>query len=432
MSSQPYSHSHPLLHSDAKGPKPSSGPSALPPSPQLAGPSVTHRMKAVSPTTPPVLRVYRIYSPTLSPSPSFLNAPSGGGERDVPCVISSPVRGLGLGHSLELPSTFGQIYVGQEFAAYVGTLNPRTGISKGGNDGGSVKRLHVSTILQSPNGRRFDLTPKKMCVSNLNNSRLHQIEKEVDGRKNYLDQLDVNHVMDMVIKAMLEEEGTYTLKVTVRYGHEKEQIKPMRKFYKFVVARAVELKTTKMVRAKRSRGDDVNTAPPSLFVQIEAVNLTDSFLTIQSVEYISPRNNACLKGKIVNLKQNCDEDNFLLNLFDTSGFMEGGASKKYILEIKILDQDITDDEDDAKQEHEQPIANEMIARGGIAVGDDLGKIKLCWKKSMGEEGRVYTEALHCPPCTISPSSFHPSKAVSAQKKKKLVNQITAILYMARA
>jgi len=69
-----------------------------------------------------------------------------------------------------------------------------------------------------------------------------------------------------------------------------------------------------------------------------------------------------------------------VELYDESGRLDPGESKRYLFEVKA--------------------ASESAALRGIASGDELGKAIVTWYKAMGEAGRIASTFVYCPPSAV--------------------------------
>ncbi|CAM9247688.1 unnamed protein product [Scytosiphon promiscuus] len=183
----------------------------------------------MAPTPPdtseqPTLRVMRLYKPRLDgrrvlPSCSVAAAPS----EAVP-TVSTGEGNFALGSALKLPDSFGNIYLGETFTAYISVLNHMSSTV--------LVNASLSAKLQSPTGRA-DLEDRRMARG------------ASVSRPNPAPLLSPSENLDMIVEHTLGELGTHTLRVTVRYqvagDPEGSEPRSMRKFYRFSVMNPVNM-----------------------------------------------------------------------------------------------------------------------------------------------------------------------------------------------
>mmetsp|Transcript_2945 Transcript_2945/g.5521 ORF Transcript_2945/g.5521 Transcript_2945/m.5521 type:complete len:501 (+) Transcript_2945:119-1621(+) len=312
----------------------------------------------------PMLKVMRLQSPDLA----FRSTPS----------LTSPV----LSSALILPDSFGVIHIGETFTAYIGALNVNPTLH--------VQNLSISATLQTPTRNvpmpsilenKFPMTPQER----LNYKPIHI--KPQEG-------------VDAIISRPLEETGQHMLRVEVSYGgldptqqsllqgdmtnqydatgqNDNNGRKFFRKFYRFHVSSPLH------IRELTLRGGE-STCFVSLAVEnaapIEsgcAGGLTVSQNTFQ------PCHGLCAQ-KIQNLPSLPDSQKTAVELFDDSGRLNPGESKRYMFEVKA--------------------SSENATLKGIAMGDELGKAVITWYKTMGEAGRIASTFIYCPSCAIASES----------------------------
>jgi hypothetical protein len=178
------------------------------------------------------------------------------------------VGGGALSCALSLPDSFGQIFVGETFAAYLGVINPEP--ADGGYPGGRglpIKWLTVSAKLITPT-KRYDLITKQVDDdSNSNASSSNQAPPKPQAAP-----VDVpaGGAIDMILSKSLDSVGTHTLRVSVLYGN--QQV--LRKFYRFSVDLPLQIKS------QVGRLDD-----RSVVVQADVKNLTEDGLTITDAQF---------------------------------------------------------------------------------------------------------------------------------------------------
>jgi hypothetical protein len=201
--------------------------------------------------------------------------------------------------------------------------------------------------------------------------------------------------LDAIISRPLEETGQHMLRVEVSYGgpdptqgsllqgdmvdqydtiqNDDNSRKFFRKFYRFHVSSPL------YIRELTLRGGE-STCFVSLAVEnaapIEsgcAGGLTVSQNTFQPCHGLSAQ-------KIQTSSTVPDSQKTAVELYDDSGRLNPGESKRYMFEVKA--------------------SSENAEIKGIAMGDELGKAVITWHKTMGEAGRIASTFIYCPPCTI--------------------------------
>ncbi|CAM9665395.1 unnamed protein product [Ectocarpus sp. 12 AP-2014] len=172
----------------------------------------------------PTLRVMRLYKPRLD------------GRRVLPpCSVataSDPISSgsttgegdFALSSALKLPDSFGNIYLGETFTAYISVLNHMSTTV--------LVNASLSAKLQSPTGRA-DLEDRRTARG------------ASVSRPNPAPLLSPSENLDMIVEHTLEELGTHTLRVTVKYhvagDPEGSEPRSMRKFYRFSVMNPVSV-----------------------------------------------------------------------------------------------------------------------------------------------------------------------------------------------
>ncbi len=197
MASQPLSPSYNSGNPNANAN--AGGPSNLPPPPSA--------VEVVQPT----VRVMRLYKPCmhlLSTTPL------------IPPTLDTDNKGAGIAISsyLLLPDSFGEIFMGETFSAYIAVVN--------GSDITSFNEVYLSVRLQTSNAS-YDLMDFRAS----------------DGQgSGYTKVLNPNGSLDLVVRHTLTELGTHTLRVSVQYLNSPlgglnqsgaADPKTLRKFYRF-------------------------------------------------------------------------------------------------------------------------------------------------------------------------------------------------------
>jgi len=298
----------------------------------------------------PMLKVMRIQSPELAststPSPS---SPS-------------------LSSNLILPDSFGVIHIGETFTAYLGAINV--------SNSTIVTHLSIAATLQTPT-RRFSMP------SVLENKYPNTPQE----RQNYQPIiLEPNVGIDAIVSRSLEETGQHILRVEVSYGgpdprpgpilndeHNPNPRKMLRKFYRFHVSSPLHIKEL-TVRGGES----------TCFVSIAVENAAPvesgpaGGLTISQNDF-QPYN-GLVAQRIQPTPSTPHSKKTAVELYDESGRLNPGDSRRYMFEVKA--------------------ASEDAAMRGIARGDELGKAIVTWHKAMGEAGRIASTFVYCPPSAV--------------------------------
>ena len=146
----------------------------------------------------PTLRVMRLYKPSLSQKnlePYFGGADAmHGGPRSV----LSRADDFGLGKALLLPDSFGNIYLGQTFCAYVSVLN---------HHGEPLTNVTCEAKLSTPTAR--------ITLAGLRAPHAAAPGESARQDATASGALESGEALDMVVEAPLRSTGTHTLQVTV-------------------------------------------------------------------------------------------------------------------------------------------------------------------------------------------------------------------------
>jgi len=276
----------------------------------------------------PTLKVMRLQKPEMDMTKAGTLSNSG-------CLLNS---------ALCLPDSFGVIYVGETFTAYLGALN----VSKQLN----VKNLTVTAQLQTPS-HRWHLDSK--ILDNCNDLAP---EKGIDD----------------IVSHALEEAGQHILRVEVGYSGNGGSPKSLRKFYRFQVSNPLVISEL-----------TYRTGDSSCFVSISLQNNgheSKCGLTISSAEFNAAPGLVAEKidGKTKPSVSNSSHRSRGIDLFDNSGRLEPGDSKRYIFKVTIPTTQ----------------SSSVSSIKGIAAGDELGKAVFTWSKACGEMGRMGSSPIICP------------------------------------
>ena len=149
---------------------------------------------------------------------------------------------------LLLPDSFGDIYTGELFSAYVAVVN--------GNQDSLFTQVTLSVRLQTTN-----------AIHDLSDSR--PVQNEISGVAKVLNPSDA---LDVVVKHTLTELGTHTLRVSVEYSSRYfSETKTLRKFYRFNVLQPLQITS------------DANDIGDRVLVQTLITNTTKSPLYVEEV-----------------------------------------------------------------------------------------------------------------------------------------------------
>jgi hypothetical protein len=201
----------------------------------------------------PTVRVMRLYKPGLHTQASFsplemaLGDCSSVSTRDADCADFS------ISPYLLLPDSFGDIYLGENFSAYVAVVN--------GTDGIFFSNVSMQLHLLSTNST--------IELEDMRASPKDTVETEGIS-------LAANEYRDKVIMRSLSELNTHTLRVTVQFaiGRGSKEMKTMRKFYRFNV-----LQPLLMTTSLRKMGAKVA-------VQCSVTNSTQTPLFIEGTQFV--------------------------------------------------------------------------------------------------------------------------------------------------
>lgn len=335
----------------------------------------------------PILKVMRLQAPDLScPSSGSLGTPA----------LPSP--------ALSLPDSFGVIYIGETFTAYLGILNP--------SPKHSISQLSAVVQLKTPTRDHITL-PCHMDTSSTTTSSL-------PSSKGGGVTLAPLQFVNAIVSRSLEEVGEHSLRVEVLYAagpvgsgsggsgnaSSSTSSRTLRKFYRFQVSSPLN------IRHRTVRGGD-----SSCFISITIENVTEgTTLVLSSVDFVPTEGLEAIKMMSSTEQQpwvhsidytmrpspqyhhhqqqqqsshnpyysqsNTNMDTTItkksaVQLLDSSGRLPPGSSFRYLFHIRA-------------------VSPEAQTRG-IAVGDALGRAVVTWVKTMGEAGQMVSTEIMCPP-----------------------------------
>jgi hypothetical protein len=161
----------------------------------------------------PTVRVMRLYKPPMHTNATMPSISNGKIASDEGCKF-------GISSYLLLPDSFGEIFVGEKFSAYIGVIN--------GYSDFNFQQVTLSVRLQTANFT-YDLFDHRAVVG------------QPSGQSKLLSS---NEGFDMVVQHVLSELGTHTLRVTVQYMTAlSTELKSLRKFYRFNVLQPLQIST---------------------------------------------------------------------------------------------------------------------------------------------------------------------------------------------
>lgn len=195
----------------------------------------------------PTVRVMRLYKPCMHIVPTVPQLrPHADADR------SKTGPDFAISQFLLLPDSFGDIYLGEVFSAYISVVN--------GLQEFNFYQIALAVRLQTAN-----------ATHDLYDSRAMKGEKAVGQARTLLP----NESVDMVVQHTLSELGTHTLRVTVNYLDNKtNELKPLRKFYRFNVLNPLEIRTV---------CTDIGHA---YVIQCQVTNITKSILYIDEIKIV--------------------------------------------------------------------------------------------------------------------------------------------------
>ena len=274
--------------------------------------------------------------------------------------------------SLILPDSFGVIYIGERFCAYLGALNPSSVLE--------IFNLQIVVQLQTPSTR-------------------HVLQTDQDT-KNIPPLCGVSSIVSQT----LEEVGPHILRVEVSYGDSTRKM--LRKFYRFTVSNPIQIRqlTTRhsspdgntmiahvSISVSHSSENQDNTtdannnnSTPLLLTQVH-IQPPPACLTCRRIDpsnHYSPSTD--IFSSIVNkdnvgnlLDQDEDEDESVDTQYTATGeeekelgiWLQVGQTQQFLFEITTP----TDD-----------------------IPENLGNAMVTWKKAMGETGRIASATIPCP------------------------------------
>lgn len=198
-------------------------------------------------TVQPTLRVMRLYKPYL-----HISTPAAEVTQFSRC--SAVESDFALTQLLLLPESFGDIYIGETFSAYMSAINSTDLV---------LRSVTLNTRLQTPNNAQVDLPDIRADPAASEEAALTPMKEA----------LHKDEALDMVVKHTLNLLGTHTLRVTVQYIDPRtSEKKSTRKFYRFSVLNPVTVRC-KLIDQQQK-----------YYVQCSVTNVTKSLLIINNCQ----------------------------------------------------------------------------------------------------------------------------------------------------
>ena len=202
----------------------------------------------------PIVRVMRLYKPGLYTNTSFTPLAMASGNCRSVSTRDADGSDFSISPYLLLPDSFGDIYLGETFSSYVAVVNP------------------VDNVLFT------NVTLQLHLLSTNTTIELEDVRASPEGQQEAEGvTLTNNELTDKVIMRTLTELNTHTLRVTVNYsiGRGAQEMKTMRKFYRFNV-----LQPLSMTTSLRKMG-------PKVAIQCSVSNSTQTPIFIEGAQFIS-------------------------------------------------------------------------------------------------------------------------------------------------
>jgi len=215
------------------------------------------------------VRVMRLYKPGFHLVHSLPPIHDALSESPLECPEASGGGDFTLSPFLLLPDSFGDIYVGEKFSAYIAVVNGYTDIPF--HHVSLAVRLQSSTTVIDLADTRPDPNTSPGAMP----SRT----------------LSVNDSFDVVVQQTLTELGIHTLRVSVQYmltPH--SEPKTLRKFYRFNVLQPLVIQSSCV---------EVNGMP---MVQCEVTNATKSAIYIDELEFVAMHKDSQFEPLVVDHK----------------------------------------------------------------------------------------------------------------------------------
>lgn len=219
----------------------------------------------------PTVRVMRLYKPCMHLIPTLPSMSNCRGD-NIKCGPD-----FAISQFLLLPDSFGDIYLGELFSAYISVVN--------GLQDYIFSQISLSVRLQTAN-----------VTHDLYDSRAIKGEPSITVARS----LNPNQSIDMVVQHTLGETGTHTLRVSVQYmDHKAGEMKPFKKFYRFNVLNPLQIKTICTDMGDR------------YLIQCLIKNCTKSMLYLEDVSISSPQKDIEITGIMERNLTDCTDSDSL-------------------------------------------------------------------------------------------------------------------------
>ena len=274
--------------------------------------------------------------------------------------------------ALCLPDSLG-VYVGETFTAYLGLLNA--------SQHATIRKLGVSVLLQTPSQR-------------------WQLPSPLDPNTGGGADVGPNSNIDAIVSHDIQEPGPHILRVEVSYLTTDGSTKTFRKFYRFQVVSPIVL-SSQVVRA----GDAACFV--SVHVQWAAAAASES--QAQTQQPPPPKEQLLISDVVFEPQAGLVATNIGVPAIRSVSYNnhqeeeEPCSSQGEPSAVQLWDQLtlLTSDSNKSSHQHRylfkvQAASNDAMLKG-LAAGDVLGRAVVTWRKSMGEAGRIPSNAVVVPP-----------------------------------
>lgn len=164
----------------------------------------------------PTVRVMRLYKPTMHMVPTMPSIITANASASLSTNVEA--SSFSVSPFTIFPDNFGEIFVGEKFAAYIAVVN--------GTSDALFQQVSASVRLQTSN-TTFDL---------------YDINPEANQTSGQAKVIKPLESMDMIVQHTLSELGSHTLRVSVQYTTNRSpEPKTIRKFYRFQVAQPLTI-----------------------------------------------------------------------------------------------------------------------------------------------------------------------------------------------
>lgn len=243
----------------------------------------------------PIVRVMRLYKPGMHCVPSFVHSPTSSTKSTAVALSSSSLSSREAGYLsdfaispfLLLPDSFGDIYMGETFSAYVAVVN--------GMQDASFHHISLNLRLLATNAT-YDLQDTRPLVdggegegsgeAKAISGKIFNASSDTGAANSAGKTLDPNALTDAVVSHALSELGTHTLRVSVQYLYNppnrsstsSSELKTLRKFYRFNVLQPLVVASSCVDLGLASSSGE-------LLVQVRVTNSTQSAMFLERVVF---------------------------------------------------------------------------------------------------------------------------------------------------